>query len=52
MQTWNLAQTLHGQDLSIIFLPKKRVNYDKLTYAKKQRKLRIHIKKTIVKYNK
>ena len=45
MQTWNLAQTLHGQDFSIIFLPKKRVNYDEHTYATKQRKLHIHIKK-------
>ena len=29
-QTWNLSQTLHGQDFSIICLPQKRVNYNKL----------------------
>ena len=43
IQTWNLSQTLHGQDFSIISLPEKHVNYDKLTFATKQRILYIHI---------
>ena len=42
-QTWNLSQTLRGQDFSIISLPEKHVNYDKLTFATKQRILYIHI---------
>ena len=51
LQTWNMSQTLHGQDLAIICLPDKRVNYDKLTFATKQRILYIHIVNHI-KYNK
>ena len=35
-QTWNLSNPLHGQIFSIICLPEKRVNYDKLTFATKQ----------------
>ena len=42
-QTWNLSQTLHGQDFSIICLPDKRVNYDKVTFTTKQCILYIHI---------
>ena len=42
-QTCNLSQTLHGQDFRIIFLPEKRVNYDKLRFPTKQRKLYFHI---------
>ena len=38
-----MAQTLDGQDFSIIFVPKKRVNYKKPTFATKQRKLYFHI---------
>ena len=42
-QTWNLSQTLHGQDFSIICLLEKRVNYEKFTFATKQCILHIHI---------
>ena len=50
MQTWNLSQTLHGHDFSIICLPDKHVNYDKLTFSTKQRILYIDIVNHI-KYN-
>ena len=50
-QTWNLSQNLHGQFFSIICLPDKRVNYDKVTFATKQCILYIQIVSHI-KYNK
>ena len=42
-QTWNLAQTLHGQDFLLVCLPKKAQITIKLTFATVQRKLCIHI---------
>ena len=50
-QTWNLSQTLRGQFFSIICLPDKRVNYNKVTFATKQCILYIQIVSHI-KYNK
>ena len=38
-QTCNLSQTLLGEDIRIICLPEKRINYNKLRFQTKQRKL-------------
>ena len=34
-QTWNLAQTIQGQDFKKIFLQKKNVNYNNFSFETK-----------------